>query len=145
MRFSQEPAASALLRGLKIHARYVFNCAPRGRERALKAKSSDRRGWDFPVLQGGRTRKYQAYFKGRQHGKARQFIPLHRVVLWLYCLTIKSICRRESRVTLKAPYLRFSKPLRRFSTCLGAALLTHFLIHTMLIHNNMPLFLPWKN
>ena len=56
--------------------------------------------------------------------------------------TIKSICRRESRVTLKAPYLRFSKPLRRFSTCLGAALLTHFLIHTLLIHNNMPLFLP---
>ena len=74
MRFAQEPAASALLRGLEKYDRYVFNCAPHGRERALKAKSSDRRGWDFPVLQGGRTRKYQAYFKGRQHG---QNPPIH--------------------------------------------------------------------
>ena len=81
MRFSQDPAASALLRGLKIHALYVFNCAPHGRERALKAKSSERRGGNFPVLQGNRTRKYQAYFKGRQRGKARQFIPLRPIVL----------------------------------------------------------------
>ena len=143
MRFSQEPAASALLRGLKIHARYVFNCAPHGRQRASKAKSSERRGGNFPVLQGGRTRKYRAYFI--KSGSAAK--PANSSLcgaLYSDCIvyTIKSICRRESHVTLKAPYLRFSKPLRRFSTCLGAALLTHFLIHTLLIHNNMPLFLP---
>ena len=141
MRFSQEPAASALLRGLEKYDRYVFNCAPHGRQRALKAKNSERRGGDFPVLQGGRTRKYQSYFKGRQRGKTQESLCGS---LYSDCIvyTIKSICRRESRVTLKAPYRRFSKPLRRFSTCLGAALLTHFPIHTLLIHNNMPLFLP---
>jgi len=61
MRFAQEPAASALLRGLEKYDRYVFNCAPHGRQRALKAKSSERRG-GVPVLKGGRTRKYRAYF-----------------------------------------------------------------------------------
>ena len=49
-------------RSLK-YARYVFNHAPCGRQRALKAKIPDRRGVNLPVLQGGRTQKYRAYFK----------------------------------------------------------------------------------
>ena len=82
MRFSQEPAASALLRGLKIHARYVFNRAPHSLQRALKAKTSERRGGGF----SGSARRQDAeipgvFYKERQRGKARQFIPLRRIVL----------------------------------------------------------------
>ena len=139
MRFSQEPAASALLRGLEKYDRYVFNCAPHGRQRALKAKSSERRG-GVPVLKGGRTRKYRAYFiKSGSAAKPKNSSAAHFTLIVL-SIQIKSICHRESHVTLKAPR-RISASLSLLGDLahVAAQLLTHFLIHTLLMHNNIPL------
>ena len=49
-------------RSLK-YARYVFNGAPRGRQQDTESKKLCRMQQEgsFPVLQGGRTRKYRGY------------------------------------------------------------------------------------
>ena len=39
---------------------------------------------NFPVLQGGRTQKYRAYFKDDNAVKPNNFPPRRRIVLWLY-------------------------------------------------------------
>ena len=54
------------------YARYVFNRAPCGQSTGIKSKISDRReNGIFPVLQGGRTRKYRAHFL--QGGRTRKY------------------------------------------------------------------------
>ena len=45
------------------YAWYAFTRALRGRQRAWKQKSPTVEKGNFLVLQGGRTQKYQAYFK----------------------------------------------------------------------------------
>ena len=67
-------------RSLKC-TRYVFAQAPRGCQRALKAKISDRRGGELLGFARRQDAEIPGVFQGRQHSKTEQFTPLRRIVL----------------------------------------------------------------
>ena len=69
-----------IARSLK-YARYVFNQAPRGHQWALKQKSPTAEKRNFPVLQGGRTQEYRAYFKDDSAVKPNNAPSRRRIVL----------------------------------------------------------------
>ena len=71
MRFCIECPPRPLCCAVLKYARYVFAHAPRGHQRAFMQKSSTAEEGNFPVLQGGRTQKYRAYFKDDNAAKRR--------------------------------------------------------------------------